>query len=355
MIIGSKAHLGHGLAGGGSDVYPYSDIYGGLVLNATINLYCFCTIEETDDNKITIDAYDAHTHESHPVSSHLEIDDNAPLIKGVYNRVIKDFNIEPRAFKITTYNDAPAGSGLGTSSGMVVCILKAFVEWFNLPLGDYELARLAYEIERIDLGFRGGKQDQYAAAFGGFNYMEFLKNDMVIVNPLKVKRWIVDELEASMVLYFTGKSRSSDAIISEQMKNTKENNDKAIEAMHVVKQAAIDMKTALLKGDINSVADILKVSWENKKKQSAHITNPMIDQAMTVAFQHGAKAGKVSGAGGGGFIMFIVEPTKKKEVQEALNQLDGFTMPFSFTEGGVHGWKIYDTDHVDFQKFKLSK
>ena len=139
------------------------------------------------------------------------------------------------------------------------------------------------------------------------------------------------------------------------MKNTKEKNDNAIEAMHVVKQTAIDMKTALLKGDINSVADILKVSWENKKKQSAHITNPMIDQAMAVAFQHGAKAGKVSGAGGGGFIMFIVEPTKKKEVQEALNQLDGFTMPFSFTEGGVHGWKIYDTDHVDFQKFKSSK
>lgn len=138
MIIRSKAPLRLGLAGGGSDVSPYSDIYGGLVLNATINLYCFCTIEETDDNKITIDAYDAHTHESHPVSNHLKIDDNAPLIKGVYNRVIKDFNIEPRSFKITTYNDAPAGSGLGTSSGMVVCILKAFVEWFNLPLGDYE-------------------------------------------------------------------------------------------------------------------------------------------------------------------------------------------------------------------------
>jgi D-glycero-alpha-D-manno-heptose-7-phosphate kinase len=173
--------------------------------------------------------------------------------------------------------------------------------------------------------------------------MEFLKNDMVIVNPLKVKRWIVDELEASMVLYFTGKSRSSDTIISEQMKNTKDKNENAIEAMHVVKQTAIDMKTALLKGDINNLADILRISWENKKKQSAHITNAMIDQAMDVAFQHGAKAGKVSGAGGGGFIMFIVEPTKKKEVQEALNELDGFTMPFSFTDGGVHGWKIYDT------------
>ena len=188
MIIRSKAPLRLGLAGGGSDVSPYSDIYGGLVLNATINLYCFCTIEGTDDDKITIDSFDANTHESYPVRDHLDIDDKATLIKGVYNRVIKDFGIEPRAFKITTYNDAPAGSGLGTSSGMVVCILKAFVEWFNLPLGDYELARLAYEIERIDLGFRGGKQDQYAAAFGGFNYMEFLTDGNVIVNPLRVKR-----------------------------------------------------------------------------------------------------------------------------------------------------------------------
>ena len=355
MIIRSKAPLRLGLAGGGSDVSPYSDIYGGLVLNATINLYCFCTIEETEDDKITIDAYDAGTHESHPVTERLTVDEHAPLVKGVYNRVIKDFCKEPRSFKITTYNDAPAGSGLGTSSGMVVCILKAFVEWFNLPLGDYELARLAYEIERIDLGFRGGKQDQYAAAFGGFNYMEFLKNDMVIVNPLKVKRWIVDELEASMVLYFTGKSRSSDAIISEQMKNTKDKNENAIEAMHVVKQTAVDMKTALLKGDINSLADILRVSWENKKKQSAHITNAMIDQAMEVAFQHGAKAGKGSGAGGGGINMFIVEPTKRKEVQEALNELEGFTMPFSFTDGGVHGWKIYDSDSVDYVKKHLYK
>ena len=352
MIIRSKTPLRLGLAGGGSDVSPYSDLYGGLVLNATINLYCFCTIEETQDDKITIEAYDADTHESHAVLGHLEIDGKAPLIKGVYNRIVKDFNMEPRAFKITTYNDAPAGSGLGTSSGMVVCILKAFVEWLSLPLGDYEIARLAYEIERIDLGFRGGKQDQYAAAFGGFNFMEFLKDDMVIVNPLKVKRWIIDELEASMVLYFTGKSRSSDAIISEQMKNTKEKNEDAIEAMHKIKQSANDMKMALLKGDIDALADILRDAWENKKKQSAHITNSMIDKAMKVAFEHGAKAGKVSGAGGGGFIMFIVEPTKKKEVVEALGELEGFTMPFSFTDGGAHGWKIYPTDNVQSLSYK---
>lgn len=346
MIIRSKAPLRLGLAGGGSDVSPYSDIYGGLILNATINLYAYCTIEETNDGIISINSYDSDCHKTYPSTLQLSIDGEASLIKGVYNRVVKDFNLPPLSFKITTYNDAPAGSGLGTSSTMVVCILKAFVEWKSLPLGDYEIAKLAYEIERKDLQLSGGKQDQFAAAFGGFNYIEFLKDDVVIVNPLKIKRWIIDELEASMLLYFTGRSRSSAAIIDEQQKNTQENNSKAIEAMHRIKQSAIDTKLALLKGDIGAFANILRDAWENKKKMAKDITNPVIQEAMDIAIQAGAKAGKVSGAGGGGFIMFVVEPTRKKEVEEALKKLDGFVMPFNFSDGGAHGWKIYDTDNI---------
>lgn len=328
-------------------VSPYSDIYGGLILNATINLYAYCTIEETNNGIISINSDDAHCYESYLVANRLEIDGKASLIKGVYNRVIKDYDIEPRSFKITTYNDAPAGSGLGTSSAMVVCILKAFIEWFSLPLGDYETSRLAYEIERKDLNLSGGKQDQYAAAFGGFNYMEFLKNDLVIINPLKIKRWIVDELEASMVLYFTGASRSSAAIIDQQKKNTSSGNEQAIKAMHRIKQSAVDMKLALLKGDMNAFARILGQAWEDKKKMADAISNPMIQQVFDVAIPAGALAGKVSGAGGGGFVMLMVEPTRKKEVVNALKQLDGFVMPFQFTEGGAHGWKIYPTDKIN--------
>jgi D-glycero-alpha-D-manno-heptose-7-phosphate kinase len=343
------------LAGGGSDVSPYSDIYGGLVLNATINLYAYCTIEEMDDAQITICGYDSNCFKSYPLTDSLAIDGEASLVKGVYNRVIKDFGRQPKAFRITTYNDAPAGSGLGTSSTMVVCILKCFVEWMSLPLGDYEIARLAYEIERKDLGLSGGKQDQYAAAFGGFNYMEFLKDDMVIVNPLKMKRWIIDELEASMVLYFTGRSRESANIINEQKSNTSKGNNDAIEAMHVIKQTAVDTKLALLKGDINGFADILRIGWENKKKMANQISNPVIQEAMDVAMAAGAKAGKISGAGGGGFIKFVVEPTRKKEVINALGKLDGFVMPFQFSEGGAHGWKIYATDNVLALKHKDSE
>lgn len=346
MIIRSKAPLRLGLAGGGSDVSPYSDIYGGLVLNATINLYTYCTIEETNDGLITINSFDANCFKSYPSTKLLEIDNDANLIKGVYNRIVKDYNLDARSFKITTYNDAPIGSGLGTSSSMIVCILKAFIEWLSLPLGDYDTSRLAYEIERKDLRLSGGKQDQYAAAFGGFNYIEFLSDDIVIVNPLKIKRWIIDELEASIVLYFTGASRSSAKIISEQIDNTTKKKVNAIEAMHKIKQSAIDMKLALLKGDIQRLAEIVKEGWENKKKMASSITNPMIQEAFDTAIPAGAISGKVSGAGGGGFIMFMVEPTKKKAVINALQSLSGFVMPFQFTDGGSHGWKVYETDRV---------
>lgn len=347
MIIRSKAPLRLGLAGGGSDVSPYSDIFGGLVLNATINLYAYTTIEETDDGMITIQSYDCDYFEKFPVTETLPIDGKASLIKGTYNRVVKDFKIPLKSFKITTYNDAPAGSGLGTSSTMVVSILKAFVEWHDLPLGNYEMARLAYEIERKDLNLSGGKQDQYAAAFGGFNYMEFLPGDVVIVNPLKVKRWIVDELEASMVLYFTGRSRSSAQIIDEQKKNTETGNSKSIDAMHRIKQGAVDMKFAILKGDMDAFCKVLGKNWEDKKQMANAITNPMIEQVFDVALASGAKSGKVSGAGGGGFIMFFVEPTRKKEVVEALEKLDGFVVPFDFTDGGAHGWKIYNSENEE--------
>lgn len=346
MLIRSKSPLRLGLAGGGSDISPYSDQYGGLVLNATINLYTYCTIEELDTDEIIIESHDAGCFKSYPLAPVLEIDGDASLIKGVYNRIMKDYDIPVKGFRISTYNDAPIGSGLGTSSSMVVCILKAFTEWLSLPLGDYETSRLAFEIERKDLALNGGKQDQYAAAFGGFNYMEFHGNDLVIVNPLKIKRWIVDELEASLVLYFTGASRSSAKIIDEQKKNTIEGKKDAIEAMHEIKQSAIDMKHALLKGDMHALALILGKGWENKKKMAGSITNPMIQEAFDVATAAGAISGKVSGAGGGGFIMFMVDPVRKPEVVKALRSLPGFTMPFQFTEGGGHSWKIYDTDKV---------
>lgn len=342
MIIRSKAPLRLGLAGGGTDVSPYSDIYGGLVLNATIDLYAYCTINLNDGNEIEIFAVDINESVKYSIQNYLPIDGKLDLIKGVYNRIVKDFvKNNEQGFRITTYSDAPPGSGLGSSSTMVVAIVKAFSEWFNLPLGEYDMAYLAYEIERVDLDLAGGKQDQYAATFGGFNFMEFEKENRVIVNPLRIKRWIIDELEASMVLYYSGASRSSAHIIKEQQKNTTDGKESSIEAMHRIKSGASEMKEALLKGDIKWFANLLGSSWADKKKMASSITNTVIDTVYDSAIAAGAISGKVSGAGGGGFMMFVVDPERRIAVIDALNKFDGQVIRFHFSEGGCHGWKIY--------------
>ena len=314
MIVRSKAPLRLGLAGGGTDVSPYSDMFGGNVLNATINLAAYCTIEPLRLPVVRVNALDAGIMCEVPLGTG-PLNSGAILIDGVYNRVVRDFGPIPSpGFAITTFNDAPAGSGLGTSSTMVVCILKCFAEWMGLPLGDYELARLSYEIERKDLLLAGGKQDQYAAAFGGFNFMEFLPSDLVIVNPLKVRDWIIQELEASLLLYFTGRSRESAAIIEKQQQAARSGSSVAIEAMHRIRQSAVDMKLALLQGDMDTFARIMGQAWEDKKKMADTITNPMIQEAFDVAMNAGAISGKVSGAGGGGFIMLMVPPVRKYQI-----------------------------------------
>lgn len=341
MIYRSKAPLRLGLGGGGSDVSPYSDIYGGAVLNATIDQYAYCTIEETASDSIVIYAADLGLKKKYPSGLNLPVDGHLDLHKGVYNRIIRNFGItKPLSFKLTTYCDAPPGSGLGSSSTMVVAIIKAFAEWLNLPLGDYDMAYLAYQIERIDLGLGGGKQDQYAATFGGFNFIEFYKDDRVIVNPLRVKRWIIDELEVSMVLYYTGASRSSDKIIREQQKNTRTGKKPQIEATHRIKQNSYIMKDFLLKGDIIHFAKALGKEWENKKKMAASITNNNIEKIYDAAIKSGAYGGKVSGAGGGGFMFFTIDPVRRLNLIDALNSFSGKVLNFHFSENGCQGWRI---------------
>ncbi len=344
MIYRSKAPLRLGLAGGGSDVSPYSDMFGGAVLNATIDHYAFCTIEETGGNSVIINAADLNCSKRYRSALELPVDGQLDLHKGVYNRIVKDFGItKPLSFRMTTWCDAPPGSGLGSSSTMVVAILKAFAEWLNLPLGDYDMAYLAYKIERVDLGLRGGKQDQYAATFGGFNFIEFYNDDRVIVNPLRIKQWIVDELEASMILFYTGASRASDKIIREQQENTRKGKQMQIEATHSIKQSSFIMKEYLLKGDIKGFAGTMGREWENKKKMAASITNKHIENIYDTAMSSGAYGGKVSGAGGGGFMFFITDPVRKLSLISALGKFNGKILNFHFSENGCQGWKINET------------
>ncbi|WP_017733577.1 GHMP family kinase ATP-binding protein [Nafulsella turpanensis] len=340
-IIRSKAPLRLGLAGGGTDVSPFSDIHGGSVLNATIDMHAYCTIEVSDNNKVVFYAADRDEYEEHEATEQIALGDGLLLHRAVYNRIIRQFNGgRPLSFRMTTYSDAVAGSGLGSSSTIVVAMIKAFVEWLNLPLGEYDIAQLAYQIERKDAGLSGGKQDQYAATFGGFNFIEFLADDRVIVNPLRIKQWVINELENSFVLFYTGSSRESANIINEQIKNTTEKNKRSIDAMLELKADSIVMKESILKGDFLTFSRYLAKSWEAKKKMATSISNPTIDAIYDMALEAGAYGGKVSGAGGGGFMMLMVDPTRRVQLINELNKQDGRVMNFHFTKYGTQAWKL---------------
>lgn len=341
MIIRSKAPLRLGLAGGGTDVSPYSDLYGGAILNATISLYAYTTIEPLDNGKIIFSSPDAGLEEVYEAAEELDTKGYFVLAKGVYNRVVRDFTHKPLSFKITSHVDSPAGSGLGTSSTLVVSILGAFAEWLKLPLGEYDLARLAYEIERIDLKMAGGKQDQYAATFGGFNYMQFLQDDKVIVNPLRIRQRYQDELAHNLLLYYTETSHVSAEIIQGQIDNVKAKNDKSIEAMHQLKEQAMRMKESLLRGDIDAIGEILNFGWEHKKRTASGITNPLLDDIYRTAIEAGATGGKVSGAGGGGFMFFYCPGTSRYDVEKALTaKFSGQVKRYEFTQEGLKTWTL---------------
>lgn len=342
MIIRSKTPLRLGLAGGGTDVSPFCDEYGGCVLNVTINMYSYCTLKPRNDNKIIFIAPDRNERLEFTSEAVLPISDKLPLHCGIYNRIVKQFcHGKPLSFEMTTYSDAPAGSGLGTSSTMVVTIVKAFIEWLNLPLGDYDIAQLSFDIERNDLKFSGGKQDQYAATFGGLNFMEFYENNRVIVNPLRMKKWIKNEMENSIVLYYTGTSRDSGQIIQEQTKATK--NEKSLEAMLKIKNQTELMKEAILKGDFDAIAECLHQNWIEKKKTASVISNPQIESTYNYIMENGGKAAKISGAGGGGFMIIWCDPQKRYELIHALkNRQEGKTRVVDFVEIGTQAWTIYD-------------
>jgi len=343
MQIRSKAPLRLGLAGGGTDIATYYNLHGGHVLNATIDMYAYCFIEPADNGRVVFTALDIGTTEEYAAGEALPVNNVLRLHTGVYNRIVSDFNREPLSFKMTSYSDAPAGSGLGSSSTMVVAIVKAFTEWLNLPLGEYDIASLAYTIEREDLLLAGGKQDQYAATFGGFNFMEFFNDEKVIVNPLRLKRWIRNELEASLVLYYTGISRESASIIKKQIENTTNKNEKSIESMHELKRQAIAMKEALLRGDFTNFSDCLQKGWMAKKGMAETISNTFLDELYQYVLGNGAESAKISGAGGGGFMMIYCNPCNKPLLVKALREKGGTVMTPSFTEIGTQAWIIYNS------------
>lgn len=319
---------------------PYCDMFGGAILNATVSLYAYANIEPLSENRIILHAVDRKEEQQFDRSDELPVDGKLDLLKGVYNRIQKTYGVSLPGFRLSTSVDAPAGSGLGTSSTLVVAIIGAFSEMLRLPLGEYDIAQLAYDIERRELNMAGGRQDQYAATFGGVNYMEFFADDKVIVNPLRIKQQYLFELENNLLLYYTSTSRESAKIIEKQSQNVVNKKEKPIEAMHQLKQQALMMKEALLKGRVHEIGEILDFGFRQKKEMAEGISNTLMEEIYMSAKKAGATGGKISGAGGGGFMIFYCPENTKYPVMDALKNFGGECRNYQFVDHGLTSWTI---------------
>lgn len=340
MKVRSKAPLRLGIAGGGTDVSPYSEEYGGCVLNVTISMYAYCFLSTDSVHNISFSAQDLDQSEVFTLGEKIDLNDGLILHRAVYLRIVHQFNggiFFP--VSVSTFCDAPFGSGLGSSSTLVVAMVEAYRQLLGLPLGEYDIAQLAYDIERSDCGLSGGKQDQYAATFGGFNFMEF-ESQKVIVNPLRIRNHIVNEFQASLVLYFTGVSRKSAEIIEDQQASLSESDGSSLLAMHKVKESSYRIKELMLKADMDGVIDEFRASWSAKKRTSRSISNSEIDLLESDLLENGARSVKLSGAGGGGFMMIFVEPEMRLKVVRTLEKYSGSVFPFEVTNEGAYSWII---------------
>lgn len=338
FIIRSRAPLRISFAGGGTDVSPYLEEKGGAVLNGTINRFAYATIVSKENKEVEIGSLDYDVTLKYTIDKEIAFDGQLDLLKGVINKFRSRYGLN-NGFRIFVHSDAPPGSGLGSSSAIAVGVVTAFVKLMKLPLILYELAELAYEIERIDVGIRGGKQDQYASVFGGINFIEF-NRDMTVVNPLRIEKSILNEMEYSLILGYIGSTRSSGKIIERQVKNYEEKQKDALSAMDNIKRIAFEMKNVLLKGDLHQFGKLLNEEWQEKKKMAEGISNEKIDLIYEEAIKAGAIGGKISGAGGGGFIFFYTEFDKKVNVTKKLKELGVQVLPFSFVEDGASAWEV---------------
>ena len=336
-MIRARAPLRISFGGGGTDVPPYCDERGGVVLSATINRYAYATLVPGGET-INVQSLDYDASISYGIDESFVFDGQLDLAKGVIDHFRNRYTFK-EGMSILLHNDAPPGSGLGSSSAITVALIAALLEYLRLPKDPYDIAETAYRIERIDVGQVGGKQDQYAAAFGGFNFIEF-NPDGTLVNPLRLKDETIFELEYRLVFAFVGGKRVFSDILDKQVQNFKEKKLSAVDAMDAIKALAFDMKKALLTSNFDELGRLLDEGWVQKKRMAEGITNPSIDAVYELAKASGAQGGKITGAGGGGFMFFLCEPQRAHVVQEALREHGAQIVNFTFVEDGVRAWMV---------------
>jgi D-glycero-alpha-D-manno-heptose-7-phosphate kinase len=336
MLIRAKAPLRISFAGGGTDIKQFFEQEGGCVLNATIGQYVWGTLCSRADGQISIESADLGYIVNYNTQTDPVYDGKLDLVKAAIQSL---GGRNTAGFDLFLHSEAPPGSGLGSSSTLMVCLVGLMKEFLNLPMTDYETAQAAYRIEREELQIKGGLQDQYAATFGGFNFMEFEK-DRVIVNPLRVKQEIINELEHNLLLCYTGTTRMSDGIIKDQVGRYEQRVEETLQGLRCQKELAVEMKNTLLQRRLNDFGDLLDQAWQSKRKISPKISNPRIDEMYEAARKAGAIGGKITGAGGGGYMLFYCCFERKHRVAEALRKMGGIPAGFAFDFEGLQTWRV---------------
>ncbi|MDO8682976.1 MAG: GHMP kinase [Armatimonadota bacterium] len=338
MIYRSRAPLRISFAGGGTDVSPYFEEHGGIVLSTTINKYAYATINERKDTDTTVKSLDFDAVAKYRSNDQLSYDGELDLVKAVLKYMRKGQG-KNTGLDLFIHSDAPPGSGLGSSSTMVVALIGAFQIARNLPLTNYDIAELAYKIERQDLGIKGGMQDQYAATFGGFNLIEF-HADSVVVNPLRISHDVLNELEYSLLLCYTGRTRLSAHILDRQISSVEKHKKEVMNSLHRSKEIAIELKNALLRGRVCDFGALLHDAWLEKKQLDTSISSSQIDELYTIARKNGVLGGKILGAGGGGYLLLFCDFRRKHIVCQKLEEAGGQIVQFAFDYQGLQTWEV---------------
>lgn len=335
MLIRAKAPLRISFAGGGTDVPPFPQQEGGCVLNATINRYAWGTLRPRADRQVHVESLDFGVSIRYALEDKLVYDGKLDLAKAA---IMRFGGNATTGFDLFLHSDAPPGSGLGASSAMMVVLVGLLKELNGLPLTDYQIADVAYVLERTELGIQGGLQDQYAAAFGGFNYMEFLA-DRVVVNPLKVSSDIVNELGYNLLLCYTGTMRLSARIIEDQVRSYQDTTSDAYAALRELKQITVEMKNLLLRRQLDDFGALLHEEWLHKRRMSSRISTPEIDELYERARELGALGGKITGAGGGGYMLLYCPYDRKHRIAEAMESMGCTIAESGFELAGLQTWR----------------
>lgn len=342
MIVRAKAPLRISFCGGGTDVSPYPEEHGGVVLSATIDKYAYASLRPRGDRVVQVTSLDYDLTRSYEAGMHLTPDGELDLVKGVLNHFQERAGLAlPAGCDVFLHSDAPPGSGLGSSSTMVTTLVGVFSEWLRHPLTPYEIAELTYRIERIDLTIAGGRQDQYAATFGGFNFMEF-HADHTVVNPLRLRRATQNELEYALLLCYTGATRLSAHIVENQTRSYLAGRSEVLTSLDEMKRMTLEMKGLLLRDRVLEFGGKLHEAWGSKKKLDPGITTPTIDALYAAARREGALGGKILGAGGGGFLLVLCPFERKHHVARGLEELGGKITSFAFEDRGLQTWAAHE-------------